>query len=115
MSLKERALETITNEKRREILRLLEKGDKSFSEIQSALKMDKGSLTYHMKELVHAGLAANIYERRASASSSSSSNARFYSFYKLTSFGAYVTDWYKAFNEKGAKDRKVIEVATAER
>ncbi|MDG6995985.1 MAG: winged helix-turn-helix transcriptional regulator [Nitrososphaerota archaeon] len=64
MSLKEMALETIMNEKRRDILHVLEKRDKSFSEIQSGLKMDKGSLTYHMKELVRGGLAANIYERR---------------------------------------------------
>ena len=107
MNLKETALGSIANEKRREILYLLEKGDKSFSEIQSALKMDKGSLTYHMKDLVRAGVAANIYERRGG-----NSNARLYSFYKLTSFGAYVLDWYSAFNEKGAKERRAIEVAS---
>jgi DNA-binding transcriptional ArsR family regulator len=114
MSLKEKALGTITNEKRREIIMLLEKeGDRSFSELQASLGVDKGTLTYHMKELVKAGLVANIYERRGGTGPPQTGNARLYSYYKLTSFGEYVMDWYRSFNEKSLRDqRRMIELST---
>jgi predicted transcriptional regulator len=101
MSPKERALDTIANEKRREIILLLEKeGDRSLSEIQTFLGVDKGTLTYQMKELVKAGLVANMYERRTG---SMATNARLHSYYKLTSFGEYVMDWYRSFSKRVSK------------
>jgi len=100
MELKEKALEAIANEKRRKVLHLLEDGDKNFTEIQKTLGVDKSSLMYHIKKLVSRGLVANIYERRAQFDS------RCYSYYKLTSFGAYVMDWYRVFEEKPIKSEQ---------
>jgi predicted transcriptional regulator len=97
MELKEKAIEAIANKERRNILYLLDNADKNFTEIQTELRVDKSSLTYHMKKLVSLGLVANIYERRAN------SKPRVHSYYKLTSFGNYVADWYRAFMTKKGK------------
>jgi len=101
MELKERAFEAIANEKRRKVLHLLEDGDKNFTGIQRTSGMDKSSLMYHIKKLVSLGLAANIYERGTQP------DYRCYSYYKLTSFGAYVMDWYMAFEGKPVKSEQL--------
>jgi predicted transcriptional regulator len=101
MGLKEKALEAIASDIRRRILHLLESGDRSFTEIQTTVELNKGSLNYHMKGLLRSGLVTNIYERRAASS------PRLYSYYKLTSFGAYALDWYKTFKGPSTEPKLV--------
>lgn len=108
MSLKEKALEAIASEIPRRILHLLESGDRSFTEVQTTLKLDKGSLNYHMKGLVRSGLVTNIYERRAASS------PRLYSYYTLTSFGAYALDWYKTFKVPSTEPKPVVAVSQSQ-
>ena len=94
MKIEDEAVKALASSQRRKILEVMHEGDRTFTDIQEALRLDKGSLTYHMKTLVKAGLLANIYERRTE------SNPRVYSYYKLTSFGAFALDLYRQLRER---------------
>ncbi len=93
MRIEDEAVKALASSHRRKILETMREGDRTFTDIQESLRLDKGSLTYHVKTLVKAGLLANIYERRTE------SNPRVYSYYKLTSFGAFALDLYRQLRE----------------
>ena len=101
------ALRALANPHRLKIIEMLSGSDKAFTEIQRAVGLEKGSLTYHMKDLVKAGLVANIYERKVE------SNPRVYSYYALTSFGAFTRDMYRQLKERGPALRQQKIAASA--
>jgi DNA-binding transcriptional ArsR family regulator len=55
------AIEALDSDQRRRILiDLSENGSLSYSEIQKRIEIEKGTLNYHLKKLVAAGLVRNI-------------------------------------------------------
>lgn len=89
-------LTALANPERLKILQVMNEDHKTFTftGIQKALKLKKGSVTFHVKSLLKAGLIANIYERKVE------SNPRVYSYYTLTSYGAFALDMYKQLQQK---------------
>ena len=91
MRLEDETLSALANTDRLKLLQTMQENHRpfTFTDIQKTLKLKKGSVTAHLKSLVRAGLIANIYERKAE------SNPRVYSYYTLTSYGAFAWDMYK--------------------
>lgn len=86
----------LSNRDRLKLLLLMRENRKAFTftDIQKALKLQKASVTLHVKSLLKAGLIANIYERKIQ------SNPRAYSYYTLTSYGAFALDFHKQLQQK---------------
>ncbi len=89
-------IKALANFHRMKVLQLMNESNKTFTftDIQKMLKLDKGSVTFHVKLLLKAGLIANIYERKME------SNPRVYSYYTLTSFGAFALDVFRQLQQK---------------
>ena len=60
-------------------LLLIDKGPLSFSEITKILKMEKSSISNHLKILETGGILQNYLEKNE--------NTREYSYYKITEYG----------------------------
>ena len=95
MKPEDETLTALANLDRLKMLQLMNENHKpfTFTDFQKALKLKKGSVTFHVKSLLKAGLIANIYERRVE------SNPRVYSYYTLTSYGAFALDVYKQLQQ----------------
>lgn len=73
-------IRALDDRKRREIiLSLLEKDCRSYSEIQSTVRIKKGTLNHHLSVLVGSGLVQNF--------SIDDPTSPYSSYYKITSFG----------------------------
>jgi len=96
MRLEDETLNALANPDRLKILHTMSDNQKpfTFTDIQRALKLKKGSVTFHVKSLLKAGLIANIYERKVE------SNPRVYSYYTLTSYGAFALDMYRQLQQR---------------
>jgi predicted transcriptional regulator len=66
MKSEDKTLTAIANLDRLKVLQLMNETHKpfTFTDIQKALKLKKGSVTFHVKSLLKAGLISNIYERK---------------------------------------------------
>jgi len=110
MKAEDETLTALANPDRLKVLQLMNENHKpfTFTDIQKALKLKKGSVTFHVKSLLKAGLIANIYERKVE------SNPRVYSYYTLTSYGGFALDLYKQLQQqkKTAVQLKSITVRT---
>jgi len=78
-------IEALDSEQRRRILIDLEEaGSLSYSEILQRTGLDKGTLNYHLKKLVAAGLVRNFLRERG---------ASFYtSYYEVSEFGRHLIE-----------------------
>jgi len=96
MKAEDETLTALANPDRLKVLQLMNENHKpfTFTDIQKALKLKKGSVTFHVKSLLKAGLIANIYERKVE------SNPRVYSYYTLTSYGGFALDLYKQLHSR---------------
>jgi len=96
MKAEDETLTALANPDRLKLLQLMNENHRpfTFTDIQRALKLKKGSVTFHVKSLVKAGLIANIYERKVE------SNPRVYSYYTLTSYGSFALDLYRQLQQQ---------------
>ena len=75
-----KAMEGFAKQEGRAIVMILaEKGELSFKQLAKFISMNPGTLNYHLKLLLNAGLLANHYKKVESTDE--------YSFYQLTEFG----------------------------
>src|SRR5467141_2747809 len=96
MKPEDETLTALANPDRLKVLQLMNESHKpfTFTDIQKTLKLKKGSVTFHVKSLLKAGLIANNYERKVE------SNPRVYSYYTLSSYGAFALDLYRQLQQK---------------
>jgi len=96
MKAEDETLTALANPDRLKLLQLMNENHRpfTFTDIQRSLKLKKGSVTFHVKSLLKAGLIANIYERKVE------SNPRVYSYYTLTSYGSFALDLYRQLQQQ---------------
>lgn len=92
-----KALSTLSDKTAMEILYRLKDNDLSFSEIQKSLNIDKGTLSYHIKKLIKAGVTVNYYQKRK--------NSKEYSFYQLTQFAKDLIKKFDLIPEERVKEQ----------